>query len=104
MLIKPPSAEAMPTFSLIDNNPTEGYKATELIKDLLEIIGREVCTAKRNAQTSALLVRRAFDIYNKINALIEKAGLDDPDDWTTYGLYTTAIGPLQRSVVHVTMV
>ena len=85
------------SFSLI-SGLAEGYAATKLIKDLLQGIDHDVCIARRNSQTSALLLCRACDIYNEINNLIQLAGQDDEDDWENYDKYTAAIGPLQRSL------
>ena len=77
---------------------TEGYPATEVIKFLIEVVGRDVVSFRRNAQLSYLLVDRARDICDAINVHIKKteSGSGTDSDWASFEKFSAAIDPVEE--------
>lgn len=76
------------------NDGYQGYPVTELIKYLIDAIGRDVMSFKRNAQVSYLLVDRTRDIFDAINACIQRT--ESGEDWDSYDRFTSAIDPIEE--------
>lgn len=72
----------------------EAYPATELIKYLIDAVGRDVMSFRRNAQVSYLLVDRTRDIFDAINAYIQNT--ESGEDWESFDRYTNAIDPIEE--------
>lgn len=70
------------------------YPVTEVIYNLIQILGADVCSFRRNPQTSYRLVELARDLHDEINNLIEK--VEESGDWEDYIKYTEAIDPLEQ--------
>ena len=77
---------------------TEGYPATEVIKFLIEVVGRDVVSFRRNAQLSYLLVDRARNICDAINTHIKKteSGSGTDSDWASFEKFSAAIDPVEE--------
>ena len=73
---------------------TDGYPATEVIKFLLEVVGRDVVSFRRNAQVSYMLVDRARDICDAINTHIKKT--EAGTDWASFEKFSDAIDPAEE--------
>lgn len=81
-------------FSNITQLPNEAYPATEVIKYLIDVVGHDVMSFRRNAQVSYLLVDRARDICNAINGYIQRT--EGGEDWIAFDRYTDAIDPIEE--------
>jgi hypothetical protein len=79
---------------------TDGYPATEVIKFLLEVVGRDVVSFRRNAQVSYILVDRARDICDAINTHIKKTetGTGTDLDWASFAKFSDAIDPAEDAL------
>jgi hypothetical protein len=88
--------DSVTTISSINlpGSPSEAYPATELIKYLIDAVGRDVMSFRRNAQVSYLLVDRTRDILNAINAYIHRT--ESGDDWDSFEKFTNAIDPIEE--------
>ena len=77
---------------------TEGYPATEVIKFLIEVVGRDVVCFRRNTQLSYLLVDRARDICDAINVHIKKteSGSGTDTEWASFEKFSDAIDPVEE--------
>jgi hypothetical protein len=73
---------------------TEGYPATEVIKYLIEVVGRDVVSFKRNAQVSFMLVDRSRDICDAINTHIKKT--ESGTDWASFEKFANALDPVEE--------
>ena len=69
---------------------------TELIQNLILVIGQDVCSVKKNKQTWYCFVSRARDIANALNALIQRVNEDSSNFWDNFDKYTAAIDPLEE--------
>jgi hypothetical protein len=78
----------------LPGSSTEAYPATELIKYLIDAVGRDVMSFRRNAQVSYLLVDRTRDIFDAINAYIQRT--ETGEDWDSYDKFTNAIDPIEE--------
>ena len=89
----PPSL--LPTLTKLT---TEAYPATEVIKFLIEVVGRDVVSFRRNAQLSYLLVDRARNICDAINTHIKKteSGSGTDSDWASFEKFSEAIDPVEE--------
>ncbi|KAH9956230.1 hypothetical protein BGW80DRAFT_272796 [Lactifluus volemus] len=77
-------------------NPGSGYPpATEAIRYLLQAVGRDVVSFRRNTQVSYMFVERARNLVNAINKYIEKVEDSCDPDWDSFMKFTTAIEPLE---------
>ncbi|KAI0271229.1 hypothetical protein BGY98DRAFT_201365 [Russula aff. rugulosa BPL654] len=103
--VPPPLSESL--FSPTDNvttissinlpgSSTEAYPATELVKYLIDAVGRDVMSFRRNAQVSYLLVDRTRDIFHTINAYIQRT--ESGEDWDSYDKFTNAIDPIEEAL------
>jgi|SRR5216684_6520283 len=72
----------------------EPYPATEIIKYLIDAVGRDVRSFRRNAQVSYLLADRARDIFEAINAYIQRT--ESGEDWDSFDRFTNAIDPIEE--------
>jgi hypothetical protein len=72
----------------------EAYPATEAIKYLIDAVCHDVMSFRRNAQVSYLLVDRARDICDAINARIQRT--ESGEDWVSFEKYTNAIDPMEE--------
>jgi len=75
---------------------TEGYPATEVIKYLIDAVGHDVMSFRRNAQVSYLLVDRARDVCEAINGYIEVT--ENRADWSSFEKFTNAIDPIEEAL------
>ena len=76
---------------------TEGYPATEVIKFLIEVVGRDVVFFRRNAQVSFMLVDRARDICDAINIHIKNT--ENGIDWASFEKFSDALDPVEEWVI-----
>ncbi|KAH9014239.1 hypothetical protein EDB84DRAFT_1568279 [Lactarius hengduanensis] len=92
------STTAVPSslFTTLTKPTTEGYPATEVIKYLIEVVGRDVVSFRRNAQVSYMLVDRARDICDAINTHIKKT--ESGIDWSSFEKFTDAIDPVEGAL------
>ena len=94
-------ASSVPPLSLLTiltKPTTDGYPATEVIKFLLEIVGRDVMSFRSNAQMAHMLVDRARDICDAINTHIKKTetGTGTDLDWISFAKFSDAIDPAEE--------
>ncbi|KAH9035763.1 hypothetical protein EDB85DRAFT_2143515 [Lactarius pseudohatsudake] len=92
------STTAVPSslFTTLTKPTTEGYPATEVIKYLIEVVGRDVASFRRNAQVSYMLVDRARDICDAINTHIKKT--ESGIDWSSFEKFTDAVDPIEDAL------
>ncbi|KAH8990442.1 hypothetical protein EDB86DRAFT_3080426 [Lactarius hatsudake] len=83
-------------FDTLTKPTTEGYPATEVIKYLIEVVGRDVVSFRRNAQVSYLLVDRARDICDAINIHVKKT--ESGTDWSSFEKFSDAIDPVEDAL------
>ncbi|KAI0247273.1 hypothetical protein BJV78DRAFT_1285698 [Lactifluus subvellereus] len=83
-------------FMSLTELPNEGYTATEVIKYLIDVVGHDVVSFRRNAHVSYMLVDRARDICNAINDYIQ--GAESERDWTSFEKFTNAIDPVEDAL------
>ena len=90
------SPDSVTTISSMNlpGSSNEAYPATELIKYLIDAVGRDVMSFRRNAQVSYLLVDRTRDIFDAINAYIQRT--ESGEDWDSYDKFTNAIDPIEE--------
>jgi hypothetical protein len=69
------------------------YLAAELIKPLIDALGHDVVSFRRNRQVSYVLVDRARNICDQINQYIPSASRED---WISYEEFTKAIEPVEE--------
>jgi len=94
-----PSPESVTTVSSFMNSirpSSEGYPATEVIKYLIEAVGHDVMSFRRNTQVSYLLVDRARDICDAINGCIQRT--ESGEDWMSFDKFTNAIDPVEEAL------
>jgi len=72
----------------------EPYPATEVIKYLIDTVGHDVMSFRRNTQVSYLLVDRARDICDAINGYIQRT--EGGEDWMSFDKFTNAIDPVEE--------
>ena len=87
--VPPPSL--LTTFTKLTN---EGYPATEVIKYLIEVVGRDVVSFRRNAHVSFMLVDRARDICDAINIHIKQT--HSGTDWSSFEKFSDALDPVEE--------
>ncbi|KAF8265882.1 hypothetical protein EI94DRAFT_1734447 [Lactarius quietus] len=75
---------------------TEGYPATEIIKYLIEVVGRDVVSFRRNAQVPFMLIDRARDICDAINIHIKKT--ESGTDWASFEKFSDALDPVEEAL------
>ena len=78
----------------LPGSSNEPYPATEIIKYLIDAVGRDVMSFRRNTQVSYLLVDRTRDIFDAINAYIQRT--ESGEDWDSFDKYTNAIDPIEE--------
>ena len=86
-------------FNTFTKPTTEGYPATEAIKYLVEVVGRDVVSFRRNTQVSFMLVDRARDLCDAINIHIKKT--ETGTDWASFEKFTDALDPVEEWVVQI---
>ncbi|SRR6266478_7073190 len=89
----PGSVTTISSFN-IPGPSNEAYPATEVIKYLTDAVGRDVMSFRRNAQVSYLLVDRARDIFEAINAYIQRT--ESGEDWLSFDKFTNAVDPIEE--------
>jgi hypothetical protein len=92
-LTSPGSVTTISSINL-PGSSSEAYPATELVKYLIDAVGRDVMSFRRNAQVSYLLVDRTRDIFDAINAFIQRT--ESGEDWDSYDKFTNAIDPIEE--------
>ncbi|KAI0249092.1 hypothetical protein BJV78DRAFT_1284237 [Lactifluus subvellereus] len=75
----------------------EIYPATEIIKYLIDVVGYDVVSFRRNAQVSYMLVDRAREICDAINGHIQNT--ESGGDWTSFEKFTQAIDPIENTLL-----
>jgi hypothetical protein len=67
---------------------------------LVNVVGRDVVSFRRNAQVSYLLVDRARDICDAINTHIKitEGGSGTDSDWASFEKFSDAIDPVEECV------
>ncbi|KAH8991458.1 hypothetical protein EDB86DRAFT_2830832 [Lactarius hatsudake] len=91
-----PPVPAQPKEPLsLTNFKGSGFAATEAIKCLLQAIGHDVVSFRRNTHVSYLVVERARDIVNAINEYISRVESSDTGDWDSFEKFSSAIEPLE---------
>jgi hypothetical protein len=94
-LVSPSSATTVSTSVLmgITRLSNEPYPATEVIKYLIDTVGHDVMSFRRNTQVSYLLVDRARDICDAINGYIQRT---EGGDWLSFDKFTNAVDPVEE--------
>ncbi|KAJ3554192.1 hypothetical protein NM688_g3235 [Phlebia brevispora] len=93
----------MSLFEALTDLGPEQYPATETSKYLIRLLAGDVCTFRRNVQTSYHLVDQARIVCKDIDQLIRR--FDEQEDVDAFDRYSDAIGPLQElllSLVEIT--
>ena len=91
----PDAAPSREPLSLTDFKGSS-FAATEAIKFLLQAIGRDVVSFRRNTHVSYLVVERARDIANAVNDYISRVESSTTGDWDSYEKFSAAIEPLEE--------
>ncbi|KAI0263542.1 hypothetical protein BC834DRAFT_301052 [Gloeopeniophorella convolvens] len=92
-----PSTTSMSTLEEELTSVTNGaYPATELIRHLIQAVGHDVVSFRRNAQVSYMLVDRAREICEQINDYIHRT--EGGQDWDSFEKYTNAIDPIEDTL------
>jgi len=73
-----------------------GSAATEAAQYLVQAVGRDVVSFRRNTQVSYMVVERARDIVKAINEYIAKVESSATGDWDSFEKFTVAIVPLEE--------
>jgi hypothetical protein len=73
-----------------------GPAATEVAEYLVQAVGRDVVSFRRNTQVSYMVVERARDIVKAINEYIVKVEDSTTGDWASFEKFTMAIEPLEE--------
>lgn len=95
------------TFSLYDDLtfipvPDKHFEATQLLKNLIKIVGDEIYGIQRNALHSYEIMKNTQSAYRQIVTLINNVESDsaepatDENYWDDYDTYTMAIDPLEK--------
>jgi hypothetical protein len=74
----------------------DSHGATELVKYLLQAVGRDIVSAQRNTHVSYMVVERTRDVVKKINECINEVENNTTGDWSIYDKYSQAIEPLEE--------
>lgn len=73
-----------------------GPGATESVKYLVQAVGRDVVSFRRNTHVSYMAVERARDMIKSINEYIAKVEDSETGDWDSFEKFTMAIEPLEE--------
>jgi hypothetical protein len=73
----------------LPGSSNEPYPATEIIKYLIDAVGRDVMSFRRNTQVSYLLVDRSRDRFDAINAYIQRT--ESEEDFGSFDIFIRAI-------------
>lgn len=79
--------------SSLTNCGTEDPVATEWAKYLVQAVGHDVMSFRRNTRVSYMVLERARDAVKAINGYIDN--VDKNGDYTSFTKYTEAIDPLE---------
>jgi hypothetical protein len=91
------ASHAQPTELLsLTNLGIGGPGATESVKYLVQAVGRDVVSFRRNTHVSYMAVERARDIIKSINEYIAKVEDSETGDWDSFEKFTMAIEPLEE--------
>jgi hypothetical protein len=92
-----PATHAQPTELLsFTDLGSGGPPATESVKYLVQAVGRDVVSFRRNTQVSYMVVERARDIVKAINEYIAKVENSTTGDWDSFEKFTVAMEPLEE--------
>jgi hypothetical protein len=94
-----PTAVPISLLTTFTKPTTEGYPSTEVIKYLIEVVGRDVVSFRRNTQVSFMVVERARDLCDAINIHIKKT--ESGTDWASFEKFSDALDPVEEWVVHI---
>jgi len=83
---------------LTDIDSADGFRATDVIKYLIQTIGHDACSVKRNSLSTYELVQAARENYEAINGLIRLVDTDGENTWENFLKYTKAIDPLEEYI------
>ena len=88
----------MPTKTLLGLTDVENddHGATEVVKYLLQAVGRDIVSLQRNTHVSYMVAERARDIVKAINDCIIKVENSATGDWDSYDKFSEAIDPLEE--------
>ena len=70
--------------------------ATEVVKYLLQAVGRDIVSLQRNTHVSYMVTERARDIVKAINECIINVENSATGDWESYEKFSEAIEPLEE--------
>jgi hypothetical protein len=96
---EPPACHVQPTLLPgLTNLGSDDPAATEWVRYLVQAVGRDVLSFRRNTQVSYMVVERARDMVKAIHEYIAKVDNDDSEDgdWTSFFKYSKAIKPLEE--------
>jgi hypothetical protein len=74
----------------------DDHGATEVVKYLLQAIGRDIVSLQRNTHVSYMVAERARDIVKAINECITNVEDSATGDWASYDKFSEAIEPLEE--------
>ncbi|KAJ7051301.1 hypothetical protein C8F01DRAFT_1374938 [Mycena amicta] len=83
------AATQLSLFDELTHLTQPGYPVTEVLQQLLQLVGHDVCLSKRNHHAVYWAVSRARDVVDNINALIKVAS--EGDSWEAYDKYTVMV-------------
>lgn len=75
---------------------SDGPAATEAVRYLVQAVGRDVVSFRRNTQVSYMVVERAREIVKAINEYIFKVENSTTGDWDSFEKFTVAIEPFEE--------
>jgi len=94
-MVSPSSATTVSTMLMgLTRLSNEAYPATDVIKYLIDTVGHDVMSFRRNTQVSYMLVDRARDICDAINGCIQRT--EGGEDWMSFDKFTNAIDPVEE--------
>lgn len=88
-----PKSSPLPPLRLTDVG-NDDHGATEVVKYLLEAVGREIVSFQRNTHVSYMMAERARDIIKSITGCITK--VETTGEWESYEKFSEAIEPLEK--------
>ncbi|KAI0263560.1 hypothetical protein BC834DRAFT_971251 [Gloeopeniophorella convolvens] len=92
-----PAAVPAPAPLSFSPQEADAFPATDVIKYLIQIVGRDVISFRRNTQVSYMVVERAKEIVSAINRYIKQVE-GGSGDWGSFEKFTAAIAPLEDTL------
>jgi hypothetical protein len=74
----------------------DDHGATEVVKYLLQAVGRDIVSLQRNTHVSYMVAERARDIVKAINECIINVENSATGDWESFDKFSEAIEPLEE--------